>query len=448
MTILHTKRLAAAVVALWGLGAVGVVKADICQVDDVIIDGSLNVGIDSVCNRSFGFDTIILSENNLRILFEDTSSSASFPSNDWRLTANDSTNGGLNHFSIDDATAGRSGVFRIEAGARSSSLYVDSSSRVGLKTNNPVVELHIADGDSPTVRLEQDGTSGFTPQTWDMAGNETNFFIRDVTNGSKLPFRIRPGALTSSIDIDGDGNVGIGNSSPDVKLDVISPSADDRAAEFAQEKGPGDVLVGIENTASPGTNRGAGFEMRLQTSAQTRTAARMIAAFNNTADATRTSEFQFWNNNSGAFAERLTLQGDTLFMNRGSIAAGDTIQVGTDATNGNGARLTDAGVWTAGSSRDHKDKIIGLDAQSAVDAVKLLEPVTYVGKEDTSGEHYVGFIAEDVPELVAMNDRKGIAAIEVVAVVTKVVQEQQKTIEQQQQTIAELADRIKQLEAR
>ena len=34
-----------------------------------------------------------------------------------------------------------------------------------------------------------------------MAGNETNFFIRDVTNGSKLPFRIRPGAPTSSIDV-------------------------------------------------------------------------------------------------------------------------------------------------------------------------------------------------------------------------------------------------------
>ena len=35
---------------------------------------------------------------------------------------------------------------------------------------------------------------------WDIAGNEANFFVRDVTGGSRLPLRIRPGAPTSSID--------------------------------------------------------------------------------------------------------------------------------------------------------------------------------------------------------------------------------------------------------
>ena len=39
---------------------------------------------------SFGFDTIVLKENNLRIFFDDTSTSASFPRNDWRIIANDS----------------------------------------------------------------------------------------------------------------------------------------------------------------------------------------------------------------------------------------------------------------------------------------------------------------------------------------------------------------------
>ena len=56
-------------------------------------------------------------------------------------------------------------------------------------TSTPVVELHIVNGDSPTVRLEQDGSSGFTPQTWDMAGNETNWFVRDATNG--FPFALQ-----------------------------------------------------------------------------------------------------------------------------------------------------------------------------------------------------------------------------------------------------------------
>jgi hypothetical protein len=40
-----------------------------------------------------------------------------------------------------------------------------------------------------------------------VAGNESNFFVRDATNGNTLPFRIRPGAPTSSIDVGADGNV-------------------------------------------------------------------------------------------------------------------------------------------------------------------------------------------------------------------------------------------------
>lgn len=41
-----------------------------------------------------------------------------------------------------------------------------------------------------------------------------NFFVRDVTSGSRLPFRIRPGAPTSSVDIAASGNVGINTGSP------------------------------------------------------------------------------------------------------------------------------------------------------------------------------------------------------------------------------------------
>ena len=198
---------------------IGTANADQVILDDLIVDGSACVGQDCVNGESFGFDTIRLKENNLRIKFQDTSNSASFPTNDWQLTANDSTNGGQNKFSIDDIDGGRT-PFTIEASAPSHSLYVDDGGRIGLGTSTPVVELHVKDGDTPTLRLEQDGSSGFTPQTWDLAGNETNIFIRDVTNGSTLPFRIRPSAPTSSIDISGDGDVGVGTSSPSVPLHV------------------------------------------------------------------------------------------------------------------------------------------------------------------------------------------------------------------------------------
>ena len=180
--------------------------ADQVFLDDVIIDGSLAVGLDSVNGENFGFDTLRLKENNLRFHFDDTSVAAAFPRNDWRIIANDSTNGGDSYLGIEDTTGGRI-PFRVEAGASSNALFVESTGDVGFGTNNPVVRMHASDGDTPTLRLEQNGTSGWNPQSWDVAGNETNFFIRDVTHGSKLPFRIRPDAPTSSIEIEADGNV-------------------------------------------------------------------------------------------------------------------------------------------------------------------------------------------------------------------------------------------------
>ncbi|AZV80641.1 hypothetical protein EBB79_22030 (plasmid) [Parasedimentitalea marina] len=210
-----------------GIGALGFIagaaQADQVILDDLIVDGSICAGFDCVNGESFGFDTLRLKENNLRIHAVDTSNSASFPSNDWQITFNDSSNGGANKFSIDDIDGGRT-PFTIEAGAPSHSLYVDNAGRLGIGTNNPVVEIHVPDGDTPTLRLEQNGSSGFTPQTWDVAGNETNFFVRDATNGSKLPFKIRPSAPTNSIYVDTDGDLGLGTASPRAALDVANGS--------------------------------------------------------------------------------------------------------------------------------------------------------------------------------------------------------------------------------
>ncbi|SQH77459.1 conserved exported protein of unknown function [Shewanella benthica] len=203
------------------LAMIATAHADQIILDDLIVDGSACIGFDCVNGESFGFDTLRLKENNLRIKFQDTSSSASFPSNDWQITINDSANGGANKFSIDDIDSGRT-PFTIEAGAPSHSLFVDDGGRIGLGTNAPVVQMHIKDGNTPTLRLEQDGSSGFTPQIWDVAGNEANFFIRDATNGSTLPFRIFPGAPSNAFNIAANGNIGIGDKTPDAKLDIES----------------------------------------------------------------------------------------------------------------------------------------------------------------------------------------------------------------------------------
>ncbi len=231
---------------------------------DLIVDGSLCVGFDCVNGESFGFDTVRLKENNTRLHFQDTSTSASFPSADWRLVANDSANGGANKFAIEDVDTARQ-TFIVQQGARANALVVDSGGDIGIGTGNPVVEVHMVAGDTPTTRLEQDGSSGFTPQTWDMAGNETNFFIRDVTNGSKLPFRIRPNAPTSSIFLDATEAV-INNDSANLDFRVEG-DADDGL--FFVDASQDRVAIGVPNKTPLAKldvrdNTGSGAEQMLR----------------------------------------------------------------------------------------------------------------------------------------------------------------------------------------
>tara|TARA_R110000868_G_scaffold11644_6_gene56953 strand:+ start:25427 stop:26623 length:1197 start_codon:yes stop_codon:yes gene_type:complete len=206
------------------LGLTSQASADIQHLDDVIITFSLCVGNDCNNGESFGFDTMRLKENNLRVHFDDTSSSASFPANDWRIVVNDTSNGGGSYFAIEDSTAGRI-PFRVEAGAPANALYVDSGGDVGIGTSTPVVDVHVRGGNTPTLRLDQDGSSGFTAQTWDLGGNESNLFIRDVTHGSTLPFRVEPGAPSNTVYLDSTGRVGMGTTSPLAALDVLGSTA-------------------------------------------------------------------------------------------------------------------------------------------------------------------------------------------------------------------------------
>ncbi len=222
-------------------------KGDYVINNDLIVDGSACVGFDCADGWTFSFTTIGMSEHNTRIKFDDTSYTASYPNNDWQLLANDSSNGGTEKFSIidcgdNDSQGNCSGstVFTVEAGADSHSLYVDDAGRVGFGTSTPVVELHVVDGNTPTLRLAQDGSSGFTAQTFDVAGNEANFFIRDATNGSKLPFRIKPGAPTSSLTILDTGYVGFGTWSPSDRIHL----------EAGGSEAPG---IRIRNTDAAGT---------------------------------------------------------------------------------------------------------------------------------------------------------------------------------------------------
>ncbi len=349
--------------------------------EDLYVKGNLCVGVDCSDPETWSYDTLRLKENNLRINFDDTSATSAYPANDWSIVINDIEDGGANYFAITDETADQTPL-KIEAGAPDNSLYIEDYGRVGLKTSTPSVELHIVDGDSPALRLEQDTSSGWTAQVWDIAGNEANFFIRDVTNSSKLPFRIQPGAPSSSLCIKSDGKIGIGTWSPAFPMELDTTGVN---AAFVVKRTDG--ATNYINATDSYANFGSTTSHPL----------RLVVG--------------------GSWRMRLNTD--------------------NSITMSNGASLTAGGVWTNASSRSLKENIQGLSSNEAMDTLKNLNPVKYNYKADKE-ENHVGFIAEDAPELVASKDKKGMSPMDVVAVLTKVVQEQQKTIAELQEKVTKL----------
>ena len=340
---------------------------DIVQPDDVDIQGSLCVGLDCVVNEAFGFDTIRLKENNTRISFNDTSTTVGFPTNDWTIRANSSASGGGSFLAFVDRGASENGdevgtiLFEVDAGAPANALKVDSTGRVGLRTAAPVLDLHIATSNTPAHRLEQTSAGGFTAQTWDVGGNEANFFVRDVTGGSRLPFRIRPGAPTSSIDVNASGFVGMGTASPTSRLHLFSGGITDNVLQVFQN-GTRNWTIGINGASDF-------FRITDQT----------------------------------AGVARLTI------LNNGRVGVGTNAPDQVFSVNGDASK-TGGGSWQSFS--DERLKNIKGRFNSGLKAVMQLQPIRYEYKPDnvlglkSEGEH-IGFgaqaIQKIIPEAVTKN---------------------------------------------
>lgn len=420
--------------------------ADQVFFDDVIVVGSECAGQDCANGESFGFDTLRLKENNLRINFQDTSNSASFPSNDWRIQINDSSNGGGNYFGIEDSTAGRI-PFRVDAGAPANALRVDSSGDVGISEDNPIVELHVTDGDSPTLRLEQDGSSGFTAQTWDVASNETNFFIRDATNGSTLPFRIKPSAPTNSLYIDTDGDIGLGTASPDAGLHIV-----DSAASLLLEESDSNTAPSAPIHISRSGETDMGFP---------------YIAFENT------TEEQIWEARLGGstgnfFSLRNRAGGGVIIGTMGQLIVVDNATPPTTVFSVNGGTATFSGqvnamAFNPTSSRALKDNFTDVDVQSILDVVAELPITRWNFKADGETVSHVGPVAEDFYQAFGLGrDDKHIATVDsdgiALAAIQALHQQQQvkdeqinnltSKLQQKDQQLDALTDRLAKMEAK
>ncbi len=365
--------------------------------DDLIVQGSFCVGFDCVNNENFGFDTIRLKENNLRIKFEDTSVGA-FPSTDWQLTANDSASGGANRFSIEDVTSAKI-PFTVTGGAPTNSVFIDSSGRLGLRTSTPVLDVHVATSNTPATRLEQNSSGGFTAQTWDIAGNEANFFVRDVTSGSRLPFRIRPGAPTSSLDISASGNVGMGTASPSANLHISKTSP----AEST-------VFIRLSNSLS-------GWDLRNN-----------IQGRLNVSDDPTGNRVPF----------KIALGSDNNLLRIG-VAATNTVDV-------NGV-LTVNGTFNNLSSRTQKHLLPGMGLGAVLDAVSRLPLYTWAYKHENGVRHF-GPLAEDFHARFGLGtDERHISPSDVAGVALAATQALNEVVASKEREISDLKARLGRLES-
>lgn len=127
--------------------------ADQLILDDLIVSGGSEC-IGSGCSTDpespvdFGFNTLILSDDDVRVTFQDTSVSASFPTQDWSLIANDSEEGGADYFGISDGNDPSGLDFQVDAGANVFHIMEDRI-EVGTADANRLLS-NVADGVADT----------------------------------------------------------------------------------------------------------------------------------------------------------------------------------------------------------------------------------------------------------------------------------------------------------
>jgi hypothetical protein len=306
---------------------------------------------------------------------------------------------------------------------------------------NFLSSVTISSSDTPKLIFVQDSGSGNTPQTYQFQVSENGLQIIDITTGSNVPFHIEPIS----------GNIGIGTTDPgpdnatqQYKLHLLS-TANLNTFLMAENNNTGVNAAAVLRAKSDVV--GVSF--------QAHGSGRTIARFGQTLAGW--AEFLAVTGNGqivGTVGAKPLILG-TNSVNRLHIAGNGNIGLGNNSAPDSpihhgptNARLSVGGAWQDSSSREYKHGIENLGAGEALAALEKLTPVKFAYNADPA-ERHVGFIAEDVPNLVATKDRKTLGAMDVVAVLARVVQEQQKALEEQQRrhdrAVAELTAKVEAL---
>ena len=93
-----------------------------------------------------------------------------------------------------------------------------------------------------------------------------------------------------------------------------------------------------------------------------------------------------------------------------------------------------------------KDEVTDLSGQEVAEALAQLRPVKFKYKVSNDDGFQAGFLAEEVPELLATDNQQGVKLMDVIAVLTKAVQENRKVIKQLSKMVTDQNKQITQLQ--
>ena len=204
--------------------------------------------------------------------------------------------------------------------------------------------------------------------------------MRDLTNGSLLPLRIRPGAPHSSLDIAGDGNVGLGTPRP--------------AAPLTLRRSNGTGTLQVDNTTAVAPATRVQMELR----------------------------------NNGDIAMRIAHGVGTAYWTQNTTASGISLAASGSGSSAlsvqSSGNLAVAGTLSQGSSRTLKHDITAAPVHTILGGVAQLPVYAWRYLSDLNASLHLGPMAEDVhhrfqlgasPKTLAPSDVAGLAAATVQA---------------------------------
>jgi len=300
------------------------------------------------------------------------------------------------------------GTARLYTEVNGDLLAVTASGNVGIGTTNPLSMLHIGDGLFP-------GTGGYRP--WMVRGTQVSWDSDNVFFGLKNEGSDRKDAV-----------IAWGDNPQDVFRFIFTADAGSADGQEIMRLQPnGQVGIGTTNSLQYGrlTIQDASVPLAFLESDRTITEGGLWRMSLDSG----VLRFDVNASESGNFLPYIT---PLLMYPNGDIRGGQDVYANRNVY-ADGILLT--------SSRELKENIAELSGKEAVEALKNLNPVKFNFKADSDKNRHIGFIAEDVPELVATSDRKTLSPMDIVAVLTQALKEQQNTI-------SALVEKVKLLEAK